>query len=200
MVRRFSRSFRPRALGKNHGTEGDGVAEDGTPIAYTALEKGVPVVSQSGHEFGTVERVLADPAVGIFHGLVVATAAGLRVVDRDHVERITTARVTCALTDEEAAALPLASEHPGPGQQPRKPWFEPRGLGAGVVIVRCSRGGLFEELWIPLASFKAIRLGPFRIERCPVHDRVEIVQQVDPSTLSDAERAQAARYPAGRIP
>jgi hypothetical protein len=45
-----------------------------------------------------------------------------------------------------------------------------------------------------------IRLGPYRIQRCPVHERVEIVHQVDPSTLSPTERAQAALYPAGRIP
>jgi hypothetical protein len=70
----------------------------------------------------------------------------------------------------------------------------------GVVIVRCMRGGLFETVWIPLASFKAIRLGPLRIQRCPVHHRVEIVQQVDPATLSDEEHTAAARYPAQPIP
>jgi hypothetical protein len=179
------------------------VTQDGTPIAYSALEKGVPVVSQSGHQFGTVERVLEVPEEDIFHGIVVATQAGLRFVDRDHVEMITTSQVNCALSDEQAAALPAASsEDPdeGPGQRPKKPWFAPWAFAGPVLIVRCMRGALFETVWIPLVSFKAIRLGPLRIQRCPVHRRVEVVHPVDPATLSDAERTEAARYPAEPIP
>ncbi|HEY5178483.1 MAG TPA: hypothetical protein VIJ07_01680 [Dermatophilaceae bacterium] len=104
------------------------MTQDDTPIAYSALEKGVSVVSQLGHQFGTVERVLEVPGEGIFHGIVVATETGLRFVDRDHVEMITTSQVNCAFTDEQTAALPAASaEDPdeGSGQQPRKPWFAP---------------------------------------------------------------------------
>lgn len=184
-----------------HG-EGAGVTQDGSPIAYSALEKGVPVVSRSGHQFGTVERVLEVPAGDIFHGIVVATPAGLRFVDRDHVERITTSQVQCALSDNEAAALPVASlEDSDEGRQPTKPWFEAQAFARPVVIARCMRGGgLFETLWVPLVSLKALRLGPFRIQRCPVHHRVEVVQLVDPTKLSDAERAEAARYPAEPIP
>lgn len=81
-----------------------------------------------------------------------------------------------------------------------KPWFAPWTIAGPVVIVRCMRGGLFETVWIPLVSFKALRLGPLRIQRCPVHGRVEVVQLVDPTTLSDSERAEAARYPAEPIP
>ncbi len=78
---------------------------EGTPIAYTGLAKGTPVVSASGREFGTVEHVLEIPAEDLFDGIVVSTEAGLRFVDRDQVEQITTARVRCLLTDEQAAAL-----------------------------------------------------------------------------------------------
>jgi hypothetical protein len=133
---------------------------------------------------------------------VVATAAGLRFVDRDHVERITTSQVNCALSDEQAAALPAASADPdeGPRQRNKKPCFAPWAFAGPVVIVRCMRGGLFETVWIPLVSFKALRLGPLRIQRCPVHRRLEVVQPVDPATLSDAERTEAARYPAEPIP
>jgi hypothetical protein len=81
------------------------VTEDGIPIAYSALEKGVPVVSASGREFGKVEHVLEIPAEDLFDGIVVTTPAGLKFVDRDQIETITTARVHCVLTDEEAAAL-----------------------------------------------------------------------------------------------
>ncbi len=81
------------------------MTEDGIPIAYSALEKGVPVVSASGREFGKVEHVLEIPSEDLFDGLVVTTHAGLKFVDRDQIETITTARVHCVLTDEQAAAL-----------------------------------------------------------------------------------------------
>jgi len=69
------------------------------------------------------------------------------------------------------------------------------------VVVRCTRGALFETLWVPLASLKAVRLGlRFRLQRCPVHHRWEIISQVSPETLTPHERAEAARHPAGRIP
>jgi hypothetical protein len=177
--------------------------EDGRPIAYTALGKGVPVVSQSGNRFGTVERVLDIPAEDVFRGLVVSTRCGLRFVDRDLVEQITTTRVVCSLSDEQAAALPRAPrgapDATGGDRPVRALRIGPRFTGP-VSIVRCSRGGLFETVWIPLGSFKAIRLGVFRIQRCPVHARFEVVRRVDPDTLTNEERAAAARYPADPIP
>ena len=69
-----------------------------------------------------------------------------------------------------------------------------------MPIVRCKQGGLFETEWVSLVSFKAVRLGPYRLQKCPVHRRWELVQRVDPTTLSGEERAAAARYPAGRLP
>jgi hypothetical protein len=69
-----------------------------------------------------------------------------------------------------------------------------------MAIARCSQGGLFETAWIPLVSFKAVRLGSRRLQRCPVHGRWELVRRVDPSDLTAEERADASRYPAGRIP
>jgi hypothetical protein len=133
----------------------------------------------------------------VFRGIVVKTVTGLRFVDRDQVEQLTTAQVSCALSDEQAADLP---EPPAPAPDAGMALRQSQGQYGVVAIVRCSRGGLFETVWIPLVSFKAIRLGPFRIQRCPVHDRVELVRRVDPDTLSSKERAAAARYPAGRIP
>jgi hypothetical protein len=82
------------------------VTESGTPIAYSALSKGAPVVSRSGRQFGTVEHVLEVPEEDLFDGIVVSTAAGLRFVDRDQIDQISTTRVICTLTDEQAAALP----------------------------------------------------------------------------------------------
>ena len=80
--------------------------ESGKPIAYSALPKGVPVLSRSAHQFGTVEHVLQVPEEDLLDGIVVSTRDGLRFVDRDQIDEITTTRVTCALDDDEAAALP----------------------------------------------------------------------------------------------
>ena len=75
------------------------------PISYRALEVGTPVVSSTNTQFGTVEHVLQIPELDIFDGIAVKTAHGLRFVDRDQITDITTSRVLCALSDEEAAAL-----------------------------------------------------------------------------------------------
>lgn len=100
------------------------VTEDGRPVAYSALEKGVPVISQSGRRFGTVDRVLDDSKGDILHGIVVATGAGPRFVARDYIERITTTQVKCSLTDEQVSELPEASG-PAPGRRLKKKWFAP---------------------------------------------------------------------------
>lgn len=82
------------------------MADEGAPIAYTALEKGVPVVSTSGRRFGTVEHVLQIPKEDLFDGIVVDTGKGLRFVDRDQIGQITTTRVSCVISDAEADRLP----------------------------------------------------------------------------------------------
>jgi len=56
------------------------------------------------------------------------------------------------------------------------------------TIVRCHRGHLFTTTWIPGASVKSVRLGPWRIQRCPVGKHWSIVTPVKKSKLSDAER------------
>ena len=59
------------------------------------------------------------------------------------------------------------------------------------VIVRCSAGALYSTVWQPFVSFKALRFGSRRLQRCPVHHRFELTQRVDPATLTEDERAQA---------
>jgi hypothetical protein len=179
------------------------VTDDGTPIAYTAAHPGLPVRTSAGREIGRLERVLADSREDIFHGIVVRSAQGRRFVARDHVERITTAAVVCRLTDAEADRLP----EPTPGQDAvGETIYGSTGDGARdhgtgfVVIVRCSGGGLFQTLWVPGLSLKAARLGPFRIMRCPVHGRVEVVRVVNPADLTAKEQEAASRYPPGHVP
>jgi len=42
------------------------------------------------------------------------------------------------------------------------------GRFAGRVTVRCRDGHIFKTLWIPGASLRSVRLGPWRYQRCPV--------------------------------
>jgi hypothetical protein len=79
---------------------------DDEPISYLALAVGTPVFSSSASEIGTVEHVLQIPELDLFDGIVVQTAAGIRFVDRDQVDRITSTAVYCLLTDAQAADLP----------------------------------------------------------------------------------------------
>jgi hypothetical protein len=70
----------------------------------------------------------------------------------------------------------------------------------GDVIVRCSQGHLFTTIWIPLASFKAVRLGRRRFQRCPVGKHFSLVTPVAESELSEEELAAARAAKDIRIP
>ena len=61
-------------------------------------------------------------------------------------------------------------------------------------IVRCRQGHLFTTIWIPGGSLKAIRLGLWRIQWCPVGRHVDLVRLVKESDLSQAEREFAADH------
>lgn len=88
------------------------MTDDATPIAYGALAKGTPMLAQSGQQFGTVEHVLEIPDEDLFDGIVAATEHGLRFVDRDQIDEITTAAVRCSLTDQQASTLPAPDGAP----------------------------------------------------------------------------------------
>lgn len=88
------------------------MTDPATPIAYGALEKGTVMLTRSGRQFGTVEHVLQIPEEDLFDGIVAATERGLRFVDRDQIEAISIGSVQCAITDEEAAALPAPDGDP----------------------------------------------------------------------------------------
>jgi len=80
--------------------------DEGQPVSYRGLPVGAAVLSSTNTQFGTVEHVLQIPELDLFDGIAVKTKHGLRFVDRDQITTITTTVVHCALTDEEAAALP----------------------------------------------------------------------------------------------
>jgi hypothetical protein len=62
------------------------------------------------------------------------------------------------------------------------------------AVVRCQRGHLFTTVWIPGASVKSLRLGPWRIQWCPVGRHVALVHPVKAADLTNAEREFAAEH------
>lgn len=88
------------------------MTDGGQPIAYSALPKGVPMLTADGHPFGTVEHVLQIPAEDLFDGIVVRTTHGLRFVDRDQIGDITTTEVRCTITEVEVDSLPAPDGKP----------------------------------------------------------------------------------------
>jgi hypothetical protein len=70
----------------------------------------------------------------------------------------------------------------------------------GNTIVRCRRGHLFTTLWVPLASLKSIRLGPWRYQYCPVGKHWTLVRPVKATDLTPEELQQAEAVKDIRIP
>jgi hypothetical protein len=62
------------------------------------------------------------------------------------------------------------------------------------AIVQCSRGAYYETVWFPFVSFKAIRLGTRRFQKCPVHERWEIARLVPEEEWTPAVIAQAEAH------
>ena len=62
------------------------------------------------------------------------------------------------------------------------------------AVVRCRRGHLFTTVWIPGASVKALRLGFWRIQWCPVGRHVDLVRPVKNADLTEAERSFAMSH------
>ena len=70
----------------------------------------------------------------------------------------------------------------------------------GETVVRCRQGHLFTTTWIPGMSFKAVRLGIYRFQYCPVGEHWALVTPVRDGTLTDDEISAAHRYRDTRIP
>ncbi|MFC0081366.1 hypothetical protein ACFFRE_04245 [Aciditerrimonas ferrireducens] len=68
------------------------------------------------------------------------------------------------------------------------------------TVVRCRRGHCFTTWWVPGASLKALRLGWWRWQRCPVGRHWTLVTPVDPRRLDPAEREVAACWHDRRLP
>ena len=98
----------------------DGV-DEGAPIAYEVLDKGVPVIASDGVQVGTVHHVVDDPRLDIFHGVVIATPGhGRRFVEAADVaslhERGVELRIDSAAVQglpQPGGGAPVFDEDPG---------------------------------------------------------------------------------------
>jgi hypothetical protein len=76
-----------------------------------------------------------------------------------------------------------------------------QGYSLGLnAVVRCRQGHLFSTTWIPGASVKAVRLGPWRIQWCPVGRHADLVHPVKSAELTETERSFAAAHHDVRLP
>ena len=70
----------------------------------------------------------------------------------------------------------------------------------GNVVVRCREGHLFTTIWIPGASLKSLRLGWWRLQRCPVGRHWSIVTPVSRADLTRREKRRASEHRDIRLP
>jgi hypothetical protein len=95
--------------------------DEGLPIAYEVLEKGVPVLASGGEQVGTVHHVVAAPEKDIFHGLVIATPQhGLRFVEaadvaslHEHGADLRIDSAAAQVLPEPGGGAPVYDEDPG---------------------------------------------------------------------------------------
>jgi hypothetical protein len=79
---------------------------EGAPIAYTVLERGVPVIASDGQTVGSVDHVVAAPEQDIFHGIVFRSGGGRHFVGADQVASLHEMGVDLKIDSVAAAALP----------------------------------------------------------------------------------------------
>jgi hypothetical protein len=98
--------------------------DEGLPISYEVLDKGVPVYSADGQIVGTVHHVVAAEAEDIFHGLVIHTEAGQRFVAAEDVASLHERGVDLRLSAAAASELP-EPHGAAPARRLREPGLKP---------------------------------------------------------------------------
>ncbi len=68
------------------------------------------------------------------------------------------------------------------------------------TVVRCQAEHLFTTWWIPGVSVKAVRLGWWRLQRCPIGPHWSLVTPVVVAALTETERDRAADHHDVRLP
>jgi hypothetical protein len=85
------------------------MSDNPEPVSYEGVPLGVPLLSSSGRQFGTLLKVLEIPSEDLFDGVIVKTEHGRRFVDRDQILEISTQYIRCDLDEAAAAGLPEPS-------------------------------------------------------------------------------------------
>jgi hypothetical protein len=98
--------------------------DEGFPISYEVLDKGVPVYSADEQVVGTVHHVVAAEAEDIFHGLVIQTDAGRRFVAADDVASLHERGVDLRISAAAASELP-EPHGAAPARHLREPGAKP---------------------------------------------------------------------------
>jgi hypothetical protein len=88
------------------------VEDHGPQVSYLTLRRGTPVLGGDGVAVGRVRRVLAAQRQDVFHGLLLDTAFGDRVVGADQVASIHERSVILRIGGAEARDLLAASADP----------------------------------------------------------------------------------------
>jgi hypothetical protein len=98
--------------------------DEGLPIAYPVLDKGVPVYAADGTQIGTVDHVVAAPAEDIFHGIVLKVGAGQRFAAAEQVTALHERGVDLCIAATDAAGLP-EPHGAAPAWREREPGVKP---------------------------------------------------------------------------
>jgi hypothetical protein len=98
--------------------------DEGLPIAYTVLEKDVPVYASDGEQLGTVDHVVSAPAEDIFHGIVMRAGGVRRFVAADQIASLHEHGVDLRIDGATAAALP-EPHGAAPAWRDREPGVKP---------------------------------------------------------------------------
>jgi hypothetical protein len=98
--------------------------DEGLPISYEVLDKGVPVYSSDEQSVGTVDHVVAAEAQDIFHGLVVRTGSGRKFVAADDVASLHERGVDLRIPAAAVAEL-QAPGGAAPAERLREPGIKP---------------------------------------------------------------------------
>jgi hypothetical protein len=80
--------------------------DEGLPISYEVLDRGVPVYAAEGDAVGTVEHVVAAEREDIFHGIVIRAEAGQKFVAAEDVASLHERGVDLRISAEDVAELP----------------------------------------------------------------------------------------------
>jgi hypothetical protein len=100
--------------------------DEGLPIAYEVLERGIPVYASGGEQVGTVEHVIAAPEEDIFHGIVMSGQSGQQFVEADQIASLHERGVDLRIDAADAAALP-APHGAAPAWREVEPGIKPSG-------------------------------------------------------------------------